>query len=248
MILFLPRLPQISAGEFFELLRPAAWIVSAILSAFVLASARCQNFSAPVIIAWTLGTFLLPFIILPLYLIACMMRSRAATKSESTNDAARQAEPTSNAPQSVAFKRTVPLFYFLLLVSLIALYYYKDYHTVDAHLARANRARIMNQPERVIREYEEALKLEGDPHTHNLLAEELYNAGRYDEALTHFRAAERGGEQDDALPFLLARTLDKLNRAEEAATEYQKFLQGPRCNQSLPDAYCEIARLRLKSR
>ena len=76
-------------------------------------------------------------------------------------------------------------------------YFYFDSRSVDAHLARATQAKLVEDSTTAIREYREALKREDDPHIHKLLAIELANAGYISEAITEFRLAEQGGETDD---------------------------------------------------
>ena len=223
---------QISAGELFELMRPAAWALSALISAFVFASARARGFRAYAVVAWTLGTLLFPFIIVPLYLIA---RSRGREKSSKTIAA------------SPAWNIIWPILYLVAVLSVIALFFYKDYRSLDAHLWRANNAKLRGPQEKAIAEYRAALSLEDHPHTRKLLAIELAAAGRAAEALTEFRAAELGGEPDERLPYYMATTLDALRREREAALEYKRFMDGPLCTQALPDANCATARARIQA-
>ena len=95
-------------------------------------------------------------------------------------------------------------------------------------------------------EYRAALRREDDPHVRKLLGLELSKAGRWEEALHELRAAERGGETDDLLPFHIAAALSTLNRPAEAADEYQKFLQTQTCAQPPPHWRCEAARATLQ--
>ena len=62
-----------SAGELFELVMPAAYVASALLSTWVLASAR-KRFELHFAFALALATFLLPVVIFPLYLAAIIWR------------------------------------------------------------------------------------------------------------------------------------------------------------------------------
>jgi hypothetical protein len=140
------------------------------------------------------------------------------------------------------------LLYALSILSLVALFFLHDYRSVDAHLARANQARLLNQRERTIREYRAALSLENDAHTHNLLADELAGAGLWEDALAEMRAAQQGGEPDETLPYRIANLLDLLDRRQEAPREYQNFLNTHLCTQSLPDPRCLNARLRLQAK
>lgn len=90
--------------------------------------------------------------------------------------------------------------------------------------------------------------MEENAHTRNLLGIELAAAGQLEAALAEFRAAERGGEPDDQLPYRIAMTLDMLNRSNEAVPEYQKFLNTRQCTESYPDPQCAAARARVGSK
>ncbi len=111
---------NMSAGEFFDLIRPAALLVSAVISTWVLASAR-KRFPFYQALLWALGTFFFPLIILPLYFIAILVKKRKT------------------APIKRRF--AVPILYALIVFSSIGIYLYRDNQSVDAHLARAVRAR-----------------------------------------------------------------------------------------------------------
>lgn len=269
---------QISAGELFELTRPAAFALSALVSAWVLASARRQGFPIYTVAAVTLATLFYPLVILPLYLIARAARrqpktsAQTAAQLETTGDAPpveQTTEPDSkpavttttddaattassertrqkSAPVTAQrLRRTLPLLYLFVVLSSGALLYFLDAQSVDAHLARANRARVLGQREKTIRELRAALRLEENGHTRNLLGIELAEAGQPEEALAEFLAAERAGEPDDELPHRIATTLDALNRHAEAVPEYQKFLNTRRCTDAYPDPQCEAARARV---
>jgi len=233
---------QISAGEFFDLLRPAALVFSALISTWVLASARRRGFRSYVAVAWALGTFFLPFVVLPLYLIARNSAKRRARSIYPENPETSQ--PAESSARPVKLRFVAPVVYGVLLLSLIGLYLYRDRHSVDAHLARAAQAKVMGQREKTIREYRAALALEDNPHTHKLLGIELADAGQWSEALSEFRAAERGGEPDESLPFRLGQALDATGQSSEAAIEYSRFLNRHPCTQSLPDKRCAEARRR----
>lgn len=235
---------QISAGEFFELLRPTALVLSALLSTWVMASARRRRFRAVAAVIWGLATFFLPFVVLPIYLIVRSSSGRAGP----TSALGTTHEDTIATTTAVRFRLIAPAAYGLILLSLIGIYLYRDYHGIDAHLARASQAKVMNQRDRAIREYRAALALEDDPHTHKLLGIELAGASNWREALKEFRAADRGAEPDDMLPFWIGQALEQVTQASEAVREYERFLSGPRCVRSLPDSRCEIARRRIESR
>jgi tetratricopeptide (TPR) repeat protein len=235
---------QISAGEFFELFRPAALIISALLSMWVLASARRWNFRFYVAAAWALGTFLLPFVVLPLYLIVrgAAKRNTGLPKAEKTQDSV-----TVLPSPSVRYRYIVPIAYGITLFSLIALYQYHDHNSVDAHLARAEQAKLMNQRARAIREYRAALILEDNPHTHKLLGIELADARQWNDALHEFRAAERGGEPDKLLALRCGQVLEATGNKAEAMIEYQRFLKSHACIQQIPEKECVDARHALAS-
>jgi len=143
---------------------------------------------------------------------------------------------------------TLPFAYALLTLALGALCTYQDARSVDAHLARANHARLRSQRETTIREIQSALALEDDPHTRKLLGVELIDAGRWNEALAEFSAAERGGEPDEKLSYHIAAAFDALNRPAEAAPRYQQFLNSRLCTQQLPPTLiCATASARLNA-
>jgi tetratricopeptide (TPR) repeat protein len=236
---------KISAGQLFEIMLPASFALTVILSTWVLASARRYRFRAATVTLWTLGTLFFPFIILPLYLIARSFRRRLEperAEDEAESDSENRAEAENAQPP---LRSTLPLAYLVLMLSLGALYFYMDWRSVDSHLARANQARVQGQSARVIEEYRAALKLEDDAHTHNLLAKEFMAANRYDEALAEFRIAERMGEEDEELTFNLAATLDKLDRTAEAKPEYERFLTGAICVEVPQDERCAAVRKRV---
>lgn len=237
---------DISAGQSFELMLPVWFALTVLLSAWVLASARRRRFGAAAVTLWTIGTLFFPLIILPLYLIARSYRLRREKElemKESAEDSENHAGKE-NAPP-LLLRKSVPLLYLLVMLALGALYFYMDWQSVDAHLARANQARVREQRERVIEEYRAALRLEDDAHTHNLLGKELQAAGRFDEALAELRIAERMGENDEELALNIAQTLDELKRPSEAGTEYERFLQGSLCSEMPHDGRCVFARGRV---
>jgi tetratricopeptide (TPR) repeat protein len=236
---------EISAGQFFELMLPVSFALCALLSTWVLASARRRRFNVAAVTLWTFGTFFFPLIVMPLYLIArsSSRRREKERSNEDRNDSENQANESGAPP--LALRRTLPLVYLLVLLSLGALYFYMDSQSVDAHLARANQARVQGQRERVIAEYRAALALEDDAHTHNLLGQELAAARRFDEALAEFRAAARMGEMDDELSLNTGIALDQLNHTDEAKLEYERFLNGPLCKEMPHDARCTATLRRL---
>jgi hypothetical protein len=160
---------SLSAGEFFELLRPAALMVSGLISTWVFASARRRYFGLAASLTWAIATFLLPFVVLPIYLIVRAPRKLRPLLATSESDAA----------ETIKFRWLLPVGYALVLISLVCAYLYRDYASVDAHLARAAQATVMGQHERAIREYRAALQLGEDAHVHKLLGIQLAEARRW---------------------------------------------------------------------
>jgi MFS family permease len=152
---------------------PAAFVVSALLSTWVLASAR-RRFQLLYALGLAIGTLFFPVIVFPIYLVLMLWHKRSGPPPR--------------------WRFTLPLLYGTIAVSAIIAFYYFDNRTVDAHLARANRAKLREDTNTAIREYKAALALEDNPHTHKLLAIELVKAGRSEEAKVEFRLAEQGGE------------------------------------------------------
>ncbi len=165
---------NMSAGELFDLIMPAAYVASALLSTWVLASAR-KRFQLHFAFALALATLFLPVVTFPLYLAAIIWR--------------RPDKP----PQR--WRYALPLLYAAILLSAIGLFVYFDGRTVDAHLARAARAKLVYDHNTAIKEYRQALAVEDNPHTRKLLATELANAGYTSEANEEFRLAQQGGEK-----------------------------------------------------
>jgi len=230
-------------------MRPAAFVITAMLSTWVLADCGRKRIPLSLLIAWTLGTLLFPFIIFPLYLIFLIaLRNRKKPGEIKSDDesipvnADAQHFETELAPRR--WLRLLPIAYLISLLSFGALRYISDYRSVDAHLARATHARLLRDREKTIREYRAALSLSDDAHTHYLLGIELEEAARWQEALTEFRAAESAGEPDAELPFHLGTILYALNLRDEAAEEFRKFLSGPLCSQTPPDARCSATKRR----
>lgn len=161
------------AGELFDLIRPVVFFISVLLSAWVLASAR-KRFSTVVSFAWAVCTLLLPFVVLPAYL-AMMLVSRRPVSSP-------------------RWRYLVPLAYAAILLAASGLYFVQQNQSVDAHLARATQAKLVNDHASAIREYRHALTIENNPHTRKLLAVELAENGNSNEAIAEFRLAQEGGE------------------------------------------------------
>ena len=213
-----------SAGELFELVRPAALLISALVSTWVLASAR-KRFPLYQSFLWAIGTLSLTLIVFPLYLTAIIFRGRRYLSLKS--------------------RFVIPLLYATVVLSSIGIYEYRSNRSVDAYLARASQAKVSNQRAIAIKEYKQALELEDDPHTHKLLAIELAESGYLTDAISEFRLAQRGGEPDDSLHFWLGLLLERINHNGEARLEFQEFLLTSQCLRS--DYRCDLARQRVEA-
>jgi tetratricopeptide (TPR) repeat protein len=216
---------NMSAGELFDLIMPAAFVFSALLSTWVLASAR-RRLPVYYAVALAAGTLFLPLIVFPIYLVITLWRKRS--------------EPPKR------WRYALPLLYAVIALAGIAAFFYLDRSSVDAHLARATRAKLVEDTSAAIREYRQALTLDDDPHTHKLLAIELVNAGYVSEAISEFRLAQQGGEPDDSIHYHLGLLLEHLNLNEQAKLEFQNFLLTETCKQ--PDGRCEDARMRVSNK
>lgn len=241
----------LSAGELFELLRPAVFLFSAILSAWVLASARRRGLRLLAVTFWTIGTLAAPPVVFPLYLVWRIFVSRTPRTDERSDLSEAEKRSAPNKARSeqptllIRYRLLLPLGYLLVVVAAGSFYFYLDRGSVDAHLSRANSARVMNDPERTIAEYRAALLLEDDAHTHNLLGRELAEQKRWDEALVELQAAKARNEPDPILPYYLAIALDKSGKENDARDEYKHFLGSAQCESQPPDARCGAARNRL---
>lgn len=158
-----------SAGQLFDLIMPAASAASALISTWVLASAR-KRFQLHYALGLAIGTLFLPLIVFPFYLVLMMYRPKVGPPKR--------------------WRYSLPLLYAVIALLSIGAYFYFDSRTVDAHLARATQAKLIEDSATAIREYRAALALEDNPHTHKLLAIELANAGNISEAMVEFRLAE----------------------------------------------------------
>lgn len=233
---------DISAGEFFELIRPAVLVLSALVSIWVLASARRHRFPIYVALGWAIGTLFFPLIVLPLYLIARFIRRRSEQPDHAAE--ARKTFCSSSTPRR---RVAILLTYATAVLSLIGFYLYSDHQSVDGHLTRATHAKISGKRAGTIDEYRAALKLEDDPHTRKLLARELADTGDWTGALAELRKAEQGGEPDDLIAFYIGSLLDLLNLPNQATLEYKRFLETRACTQPLPHEHCTAARLRVEA-
>lgn len=162
-----------SAGQLFDLIMPAAFALSALLSTWVLASAR-KRFQFLYALGLAIGTLFLPLIVFPIYLVIMLWRKKTGPPAK--------------------WRYALPLLYAAVSLAAIGVFFYLDSRSVDAHLSRATQAKLVEDSNTSIREYRKALAVEDDPHTHKLLAIELANAGQVEEAISEFRIAEQGGE------------------------------------------------------
>lgn len=213
---------NISAGELFDLIMPAAFVLAALISTWVLASAR-KRFSLLSAIAFAVATLFLPLIVFPLYLAVIIWRKKIGPPKK--------------------WRYALPLLYAALVLAAIGVFYYFDSRSVDAHLARATRAKLTEDRTTAIHEYREALALEDNPHTRKLLAIELADAGELNAAVSEFRLAQQGGEQDDAIYYRVGLLLERLNQTSEAQREFQNFVSSVTCTRI--DTRCEDARNKL---
>ena len=230
---------DISAGEFFELIRPTVLLLSAVVSIWVLASARRHQFSIYVAVASALGTLFFPLVTLPLYLVARFIRQRNLQRPKTGK--------TISSSAASHGRVAIPLVYAGIVFSLIAFYLYSDHQSVDAHLARATQAKLTGKRGEMIDEYRAALALDDNPHTRKLLALELADAGDWTGALFELRTAEQGGETDDLMAFRIATLLDSLNLPNQATLEYQRFLESRACTQPVPEERCAGANVRVQA-
>ena len=224
-----------SAGELFDLIRPAVLVVSALISTLVLAHAR-RHFPLFLAMLWALATLFFPLITLPLYLVVYFVRKRHSNKVASSGS--HRAAPS--------WLVTTPLAYATVVLTLIGVYLYVDHQSVDAHLARAAQAKLKGEVGKSIREYRSALLDDDNPHTHKLLALELAEIGNWTEALWEFRIAEERGEPDDSIPFRIGILLDVLNLEGQARLEYERYLVSRACTDPVSDGRCVVARAKVE--
>ncbi|HKV36735.1 MAG TPA: hypothetical protein VJP89_20515 [Pyrinomonadaceae bacterium] len=218
----IPRF-NMSAGEFFELIRPIVVAISILLSAWVLASAR-KRFSNLIAFAWAIGTLMLPLVVLPVYLSVILIWKWPA--------------------RSRRLRWLLPFAYAAILLAGVGLYLNHESGTVDDYLARATRAKLVDDHATAISEYRRALTIEDDPHIHKLLAVELMQAGYFTDAVSEFRLAQEGGEPDDFINYYLGLLLDRLNLKGQAKQEFENFLVSTTCTQE--DPKCAEVRERIK--
>lgn len=212
-----------SAGEFFELIRPIVAAISILLSAWTLASGR-KRFSTPIAFAWAIGTLVLPLVVLPVYLSVILIWQWPV--------------------RSRRWRWLLPLAYCAVLLAGLGVFLNHESASADDYLARATRAKLVDDHATAISEYRRALTIEDDPHIHKLLAVELMQAGYLTEAVSEFRLAEEGGEPDDFIHYYLGLLLDRLNLKGQAKQEFEDFLLSTTCTQD--DPKCDEVRERIK--
>jgi hypothetical protein len=220
---------KISAGEFFDLIKPAMLVLSALFSTWIFANAR-KHFSFVVALLWAVATFFLTPIVLPIYLIILLLR-----RGHEVN-------------KNVRWRVVLPFAYGIVIAAGISLYLMNEGKGADAELARAAYAKLRGNRPETIAAYRAALREKDDPHTRKLLGVELYESGSWTEALGELRKAEQEGEPDDLLIMRIGRLLDVLNQPNQARLEYRRFLESGSCLQPLPDSQCESARRRMQER
>jgi MFS family permease len=211
-----------SAGEFFELIRPIVVAISILLSAWVLASAR-KRFSTLIAFAWAIGTLLLPLVVLPVYLSVILIWQWPA--------------------RSRRWRWLLPFAYGAILLAGLGIFLNHESATADDYLARATRAKLIDDHTTAISEYRHAITIENDPHIHKLLAVELMQAGYLTEAVSEFRLAQQGGEPDDFIHYYLGLLFDRLNLKGQAKQEFESFLVSTTCTQE--ERRCEESRERI---
>ena len=222
-----PRI-NISAGELFELIRPAALILSALISTWVFASAR-RRFPFYVALLWAVATLLFLPIVLPLYVIAVLIWRRSESRSH------------------LRWPIIMPLIYAAAVLGGTLFYLRQETRGVDAHLAQAAYAKVRGNHREAIAQYQAALLESDDPHIHKLLGIELSAMNYWTDALGEFRLAQRGGEPDDLIIVHVAGLLNVLNQPNQARLEYERFLTSSLCTQQLPDERCEKVRKVIES-
>jgi tetratricopeptide (TPR) repeat protein len=219
-----------SAGEFFDLVRPVFLVVSAFLSTWILFNARRNGFRLHSSLAWALASLFFPLVVFPLYLFVRINRH-----TQVNDDAAR----------TLPARFLLPALYLFFVLTILAAAQYRERRNVDTYLARATQARVAGNTAKAVEQYRKALQLEDNPHTRKLLGIQLNDAGDLNGALSEFRLAEKGGEPDPTLPFRIAALLDLLNRQSEALAEYQRFLQSESCTKQPIEDRCATSRQRV---
>lgn len=212
-----------SAGELFELIRPIVVAISIVLSALVLASAR-KRFSTLIAFAWAIGTLMLPLVVLPVYLAVILIWQWPA--------------------RSRRWRWLLPFAYGAILLAAVGMFLNHESATVDEYLARASRAKLVEDHTTAISEYREALTIENDAHIHKLLAMELMQTGYLTEAVSEFRLAQQGGEPDDFINYYLGLLFERLNLKSQAKVEFESFLVSTTCTQQ--ESKCEEVRERIR--
>jgi hypothetical protein len=125
-----------SAGQLFDLIMPAAFALSALLSTWVLASAR-KRFQLLLALGLAIGTLFLPVIVFPIYLAIMLWRKKIGPPAK--------------------WRYALPILYATIALLSIGIFFYLDSRSADAHLARATQAKLVEDSQTAIREYRQAL-------------------------------------------------------------------------------------------
>jgi len=195
---------QLSAADFAEWFGPVAFLLAALLSAWVLHDARrrAKRYALALAFALALLTLALPPVVFPLYLAARLLFPRKEPEHDEGREAEAEgveeaeAEGVEATPRQRPKRLGLPLAYALVLVAAGAFFFARDYRSFEARLARARSANLRGRHASAVEEYRAALRLREDAHTRKLLGLELLEAGRRDEASVELRAAARAGEPD----------------------------------------------------
>src|SRR5262245_12502789 len=111
-----------SAGGLFELIRPTVLVVCAVASSWVLASSR-DRFPLYQSILWSIGSFVLPLVFLPLYLVVLLLTRRPKL-------------------HHIKGRLILPLIYLVAMLAAIAFFLQRENSSVDAYLAGAQAAKV----------------------------------------------------------------------------------------------------------
>src|SRR6185295_14685623 len=113
-----------SAGEMFDLIRPAAVVLAILFSTGILASARKRFPLHYAFLLAGLGLFL-PLVVIPIYLVTLLIWHPSRV-------------------EHLKHRFVVPVVYLAGLLVIFAVSQYTDRHSVDSHLAQASFARVSN--------------------------------------------------------------------------------------------------------
>jgi hypothetical protein len=223
-----PRI-NISAGELFELIRPAALILSALISTWVFASAR-RRFPLYVALLWAgRDSF-----------VSCQLFYRSTSS---------QAMIWHRSDSRLTFvgRIIMPLIYAAAVLGGTLFYLRQERPWCRCSPGSGRLREGARNHREAIAQYQAALVESDDPHIHKLLGIELSAMNYWTDALGEFRLAQRGGEPDDLIIVHVAGLLNVLNQPNQARLEYERFLTSSLCTQQLPDERCEKVRKVIES-